>query len=260
MENEKWYQKSLESIQQTFNLEKGLTDEQVIQNREKYGQNKLDEGKKDSLLKLFINQFNNSMIIILMVASVISFFLDEKADALIILAIVLLNAILGVLQEDKAEKALAALKELAAPLTKVIRNGQELQIDSKDVVMNDIVILEAGDQVSADLRLIKSSSCQIQEASLTGESVPVDKDATLNISTDVPLGDRKNMAYASSSVTYGRAIGLVVGVGMNTEVGKIANLLTSNKKEKTPLEVKLDELGRILGIGALISVVIIYLE
>lgn len=258
MENEKWYQKSLESIQQTFNLEKGLTDEQVIQNREKYGQNKLDEGKKDSLLKLFINQFNNSMIIILMVASVISFFLDEKADALIILAIVLLNAILGVLQENKAEKALAALKELAAPLTKVIRNGQELQIDSKDVVMNDIVILEAGDQVSADLRLIKSSSCQIQEASLTGESVPVDKDATLNISTDVPLGDRKNMAYVSSSVTYGRAIGLVVGVGMNTEVGKIANLLTSNKKEKTPLEVKLDELGRILGIGALISVVIIF--
>ncbi|MHB8097619.1 MAG: P-type ATPase, partial [Erysipelotrichaceae bacterium] len=147
---------------------------------------------------------------------------------------------------------------MAAPLTKVIRNGQELQIDSKDVVMHDLVVLDAGDQVSADLRLIKTSSTQIQESSLTGESVPVDKDASLQINEDVSLGDRKNMAYASSSVTYGRAMGIVVGVGMNTEVGKIANLLSSNKKEKTPLEHKLDELGKILGIGALISVVIIF--
>ena len=258
MENEEWYHKNFDLITQEHNVETGLNDEQVHQNREKYGLNKLDEGKKDSLWILFLKQFNNSMIIILIIASIISFFLDEKADALIILAIVVLNAVLGVLQEDKAEKALAALKELAAPLTKVIRNGQELQIDSKDVVMYDLVVLDAGDQVSADLRLIKTSSCQIQEASLTGESVPVDKDATLSINEDVPLGDRKNMAYASSSVTYGRALGLVVGVGMNTEVGKIANLLSSNKKEKTPLEQKLDELGRILGIGALISVIIIF--
>lgn len=258
MDSEKWYQKSLDSIVQEYDIENGLNDEEVIRNREKYGLNKLDEGKKDSIWVLFLKQFNNSMIIILIVASVISFFLDEKADAIIILAIVVLNAILGVLQEDKAEKALAALKELAAPLTKVIRNGQELQIDSKEVVMYDIVLLDAGDQVSVDLRLIKSSSCQIQEASLTGESVPVDKDALLEITQDVPLGDRKNMAYSSSSVTYGRTTGLVVGIGMNTEVGKIANLLTSNKKEKTPLEQKLDELGRILGIGALISVVIIF--
>lgn len=258
MENKKWYQKNFDLITQEHNVETGLNDDQVHQNREKYGLNKLDEGKKDSLWILFLKQFNNSMIIILIIASIISFFLDEKADALIILAIVVLNAVLGVLQEDKAEKALAALKELAAPLTKVIRNGQELQIDSKDVVMYDLVVLDAGDQVSADLRLIKTSSCQIQEASLTGESVPVDKDATLSINEDVPLGDRKNMAYASSSVTYGRALGLVVGVGMNTEVGKIANLLSSNKKEKTPLEQKLDELGRILGIGALISVIIIF--
>lgn len=258
MENEKWYQRSLELIVKEHNVENGLTDDQVLQNREKYGLNKLDEGKKDSLWVLFLKQFNNSMIIILIFASIISFFLDEKADAIIILSIVVLNAVLGVLQEDKAEKALAALKEMAAPLTKVIRNGQELQIDSKDVVMHDLVVLDAGDQVSADLRLIKTSSTQIQESSLTGESVPVDKDASLQINEDVSLGDRKNMAYASSSVTYGRAMGIVVGVGMNTEVGKIANLLSSNKKEKTPLEQKLDELGRILGIGALISVVIIF--
>ena len=258
MENEKWYQKSLDQIIHEHNIEEGLNDDQVLQNREKYGLNKLDEGKKDSLWILFLKQFNNSMIIILIIASIISFFLDEKADALIILAIVVLNAVLGVLQEDKAEKALAALKELAAPLTKVIRNGHEQQIDSKDVVMYDVVILDAGDQVSADLRLIKTSSCQIQESSLTGESVPVDKDATLDIGDDVSLGDRKNMAYASSSVTYGRALGLVVGVGMNSEVGKIANLLNSNRKEKTPLEQKLDELGKILGLGALISVIIIF--
>jgi len=258
MENEKWYLKSLESVVKEHNIENGLTEDQVLQNREKYGLNKLDEGKKDSLLILFLKQFNNTMIIILIFASIISFFLDERADAIIILSIVVLNAVLGVLQEDKAEKALAALKEMAAPLTKVIRNGQELQIDSKDVVMHDLVVLDAGDQVSADLRLIKTSSCQIQESSLTGESVPVDKDALLNINEEVSLGDRKNMAYASSSVTYGRAMGLVVGVGMNTEVGKIANLLSSNKKEKTPLEHKLDELGKILGIGALISVVIIF--
>ena len=258
MENEKWYQRSLELIVKEHNVENGLTDDQVLQNREKYGLNKLDEGKKDNLWILFLKQFNNSMIIILIFASIISFFLDEKADAIIILSIVVLNAVLGVLQEDKAEKALAALKEMAAPLTKVIRNGQELQIDSKDVVMHDLVVLDAGDQVSADLRLIKTSSTQIQESSLTGESVPVDKDASLQINEDVSLGDRKNMAYASSSVTYGRAMGIVVGVGMNTEVGKIANLLSSNKKEKTPLEQKLDELGRILGIGALISVVIIF--
>jgi len=258
MEKDNWYQKSLELIVKEHNVENGLTDDQVIQNREKYGLNKLDEGKKDSLWILFLKQFNNSMIIILIFASIISFFLDEKADAIIILSIVVLNAVLGVLQEDKAEKALAALKEMAAPLTKVIRNGQELQIDSKDVVMHDLVVLDAGDQVSADLRLIKTSSTQIQESSLTGESVPVDKDASLQINEDVSLGDRKNMAYASSSVTYGRAMGIVVGVGMNTEVGKIANLLGSNKKEKTPLEHKLDELGKILGIGALISVVIIF--
>ena len=258
MQKDNWYQKSLESILNEYNVENGLTDDQVIQNREKYGLNKLDEGKKDSLWILFLKQFNNSMIIILIFASIISFFLDEKADAIIILSIVVLNAVLGVLQEDKAEKALAALKEMAAPLTKVIRNGQELQIDSKNVVMHDLVVLDAGDQVSADLRLIKTSSTQIQESSLTGESVPVDKDASLQINEDVSLGDRKNMAYASSSVTYGRAMGLVVGVGMNTEVGKIANLLSSNKKEKTPLEHKLDELGKILGIGALISVVIIF--
>ena len=148
---------------------------------------------------------------------------------------------------------------MAAPMSKVRRDGQEKVIPSADLVQYDILILDAGDKVSADVRLLKSSSCQIQESSLTGESVPVDKDAELIIEDTVPLGDRKNMAYASSSVTYGRAVGLVVGVGMNTEVGRIATMLTSNKKEMTPLEKKLDQLGKLLGIAALVSVSVIFL-
>ena len=148
---------------------------------------------------------------------------------------------------------------MAAPMSKVRRDGQEKVIPSADLVQYDILILDAGDKVSADVRLLKSSSCQIQESSLTGESVPVDKDAELIIEDTVPLGDRKNMAYASSSVTYGRAVGLVVGVGMNTEVGRIATMLTSNKKEMTPLEKKLDQLGKLLGIAAIVSVSVIFL-
>ena len=260
MENQKqWYQKSLSETLSHVDAQNGLSEQEVLANREQFGANILDEGEKRSLLKLFLAQFSNSMIIILIVAAVISFFLDERADAMIILAIVGLNAILGVLQEDKAEKALAALKAMAAPMSKVRRDGQEKVIPSADLVQYDILILDAGDKVSADVRLLKTSSCQIQESSLTGESVPVDKDAELEINTVVPLGDRKNMAYSSSSVTYGRAVGMVVGVGMNTEVGRIASMLTSNKKEMTPLEQKLDQLGKILGVAALVSVTVIFL-
>ncbi len=260
MENQKqWYQKSLSESLSQVDAQNGLSEQEVRANREQFGANILEEGEKHSLLKLFLAQFSNSMIIILIIAAVISFFLDERADALIILAIVTLNAVLGVLQEDKAERALAALKAMAAPMSKVRRDGQEKVIPSADLVQFDILILDAGDKVSADVRLLKTSSCQIQESSLTGESVPVDKDAELEIKGEVPLGDRKNMAYSSSSVTYGRAVGMVVGVGMNTEVGRIASLLTSNKKEMTPLEHKLDQLGKILGVAALISVTIIFL-
>lgn len=260
MENQKqWYQKSLSETLSHVDAQNGLSEQEVLANRKQFGANILEEGEKRSLLKLFLAQFSNSMIIILIVAAVISFFLDERADAMIILAIVGLNAILGVLQEDKAEKALAALKAMAAPMSKVRRDGQEKVIPSADLVQYDILILDAGDKVSADVRLLKTSSCQIQESSLTGESVPVDKDAELEINTVVPLGDRKNMAYSSSSVTYGRAVGMVVGVGMNTEVGRIASMLTSNKKEMTPLEQKLDQLGKILGVAALVSVTVIFL-
>lgn len=257
--NRIWHHTSLEEVMEEIDFTVGLTDEEVIKQREEFGENRLSEGKKPSLLQKFLGQFKDTMILILIVASVISFFMGEEIDAIIILAIVVLNAILGVVQEDRAEKALEALKEMSAPLAKVRRNGVETVIGSSEVVVGDLLILEAGDRVAADVRLLKSSSCQIQESSLTGESVPVDKFADSLVNEISPLGDRRNMAYASSNVTYGRAVGYVIGVGMNTEVGKIATMLSTTENEATPLQKKLDQLGKILGVGALISVVIIFI-
>ncbi len=257
--NRIWHHTSLEEVMEEIDFTVGLTDEEVIKQREEFGENRLSEGKKPSLLQKFLGQFKDTMILILIVASVISFFMGEEIDAIIILAIVVLNAILGVVQEDRAEKALEALKEMSAPLAKVRRNGVETVIGSSEVVVGDLLILEAGDRVAADVRLLKSSSCQIQESSLTGESVPVDKFADSLVNEISPLGDRRNMAYASSNVTYGRAVGYVIGVGMNTEVGKIATMLSATENEATPLQKKLDQLGKILGVGALISVVIIFI-
>lgn len=254
----KWQSTALLDVLTGLDVETGLSSDQVQKSRDQFGENKLDEGKKRSFLKLLIEQFNNAMILILIAAAIISSFLGEGADALIILAIVILNAILGILQENKAEKALAALKEMSAPNARVRRNGQEIIIPSKEVVMGDILLLEAGDRVAADIRLIKTASVQIQESSLTGESVPVDKMADLVLPEQSALGDRKNMAYASSHVTYGRAMGLVVGIGMNTEVGKIAQLLSGTTKEATPLQRKLDDLGKVLGIGAVVAVILIF--
>ena len=258
-QNRIWHNLTLEESLLETDLKQGLSDQQVLKQRELFGENKLQEGKKAGLLQLFLKQFNNSMIIILMIASLISFFLGERTDAIIIMAIVVLNAVLGVVQEDRAEKALSALKEMSAPLAKVRRNGNEIVIPSGEVVPMDILILEAGDRVAADVRILKTSSCQIQESSLTGESVPVDKSENALLPEKSALGDRINMAYASSNVTYGRATGLVVGTGMNTEVGKIATLLSMTSNESTPLEKKLDQLGKVLGIGALISVILIFI-
>lgn len=254
----KWHERSLLDVLKNTDVQAGLTQEGVEKSRIEHGENKLDEGKKKSFIRLFIEQFSDVMIMILIAAAIISAFLGEGTDAAIIMAIVILNAILGILQENKAEKALSALKEMSAPMAKVRRNGSEVVVASKDVVVGDILILEAGDRVAADVRLVKTSSCQIQESSLTGESVPVDKSADLILEENASLGDRKNMAYASSNVTYGRALGLVIAVGMSTEVGKIATMLTSTDKEDTPLQRKLNELGKVLGIGALFAVILIF--
>jgi len=257
-EKKNWYDIPLKEILSSIDIKQGLSDQEVSESRTQFGENRLDEGHKKSLFTLIIEQFNNAMILILLIAAIISGFMGEMADALIILAIVILNAILGILQENKAEKALEALKKMSAPMAKVCRNGQEVSIPSKDVVMGDILILDAGDQVAADIRLIKTSSIQIQESSLTGESVPIDKNEEAVLDQKASLGDRINMAYASSSVTYGRGTGLVVGVGMNTEVGKIAAMLTNTPNEETPLQRKLNDLGKVLGLGALVAVVLIF--
>ncbi len=191
-------------------------------------------------------------------AAVVSLLLGEKVDALTILAIVILNSVLGVVQESKAEQALAALKKMAAPNAQVIRDGQQVTIPARDLVPGDIVLLEAGNYVPADLRLVESINLKIEEASLTGESVPVNKDARMVLDADIPLGDRKNSAFMGTLVTYGRGKGLVTSTGMTTQIGMIAEMLQSYEEEATPLQQKLDQLGRTLGTAALLICALIF--
>ena len=234
----------------------GLTSDEASTRLEKYGKNKLAEGKKDSLIKRFLLQLADPMIIILIVAAVISAVTatvggegEGYADVIIIMFVVVVNAVLGVYQESKAEKAIEALQEIAAATSKVIRDGKLITVKSEDVVIGDIVVLEAGDSVPADCRIIENASLKIEESALTGESVPVTK--TDNVidplgSDDVPLGDRKNMCYMGSSVAYGRGKAVVVATGMDTEMGKIADALTKAKDDETPLQLKLNQLSKIL--------------
>ena len=234
----------------------GLTSSQANERLEKNGKNKLAEGKKDSLLKRFLSQLADPMIIILIVAAVISAVTaavggenEGYADVIIIMFVVLVNAILGVYQESKAEKAIEALQEIAAATSKVIRDGKLITVKSEDIVVGDIVVLEAGDSVPADCRIIECASMKIEESALTGESVPVTKTADIIDSLgsdDVPLGDRKNMCYMGSSVAYGRGKAVVVATGMDTEMGKIADALTQAKDEETPLQLKLNQLSKSL--------------
>lgn len=248
-------EKTLEILGSSTN---GLTDKQVLASREKYGSNELREGKKKPVLIMFLEQFKDLMIIILLAASVVSGLLGEISDTVIILTVVIINAILGVTQESKAEKALAALKKMSSPYSKVKRNGETALVRSEEIVPGDIVYLEAGDIVPADIRLIQSASLKIEEAALTGESVPSEKNTLPVESEDTPLGDRKNMAFSGSSVTYGRGFGVVTGTGMETEVGKIAGMLAVTEAELTPLQIKLKELGKILTIGILIIAAVIF--
>lgn len=257
MENRKWYTVSLEEIKDLSDINHGLSEEQVKINREKYGENKLIEPATRSFFLRLLDQFKDVTIIILLVAAVISFFAKQKTDAILIIAIVGLNALIGMVQEDKAEKSLKALQDMSSPSAKVIRDGVETSINSKEVVVGDIIVLEAGDLVSADVRIVESSSLKIQESSLTGESVPVDKYADTVLPEDAVLGDRKNMAYSSGTVSYGRGKGLVVAVGMDTEVGKIASMLTETQSDPTPLQTQLNSLGKILGVAAIVACAVI---
>ena len=251
----KEYLSSIEEVLKAQNATpEGLTSAEAAKRLEQFGHNKLKEGKKDSLLKRFLDELADPMIIILIVAAVISgitaYYEGESfTDVIIIMAVVIINAVLGVVQESKAEAAIAALQEIAAATSKVVRDGKIVTLKSEEIVPGDIVVLEAGDSVPADGRIIESASMKIEEAALTGESVPVNKIINvLNLGgeKDVPLGDRKNMMYMGSTVVYGRGKAVITGTGMNTEMGKIADALSNAQSEETPLQMKLNQLSKIL--------------
>ncbi len=247
------------------NIESGLSGTQVTSLREKHGPNKLREKKKKTMLGRFIDQFKDVMILILIAAAAVSLTIicieknwGELFEPALILLIVILNAVMGVMQESKAEKALDALKNMSAPHARVIRDGKESVIDAADLVPGDVIRLEAGDFVPADARLIRSVSLKSEESALTGESVPSEKDAELIIAADAPIGDRTNMVFSGCSITYGTAVAVVTATGMDTEMGKIANLLDGEEEGQTPLQAKLAQLGTYLGIVALAACAVIF--
>ena len=255
------YLKNIKEVlaEQDVVVHQGLTTAQVEERLIKYGENKLKEGKKKSIIRMFLEQLNDWLIYILLGATVLTIIVGEYADAIIILAVVLINAVIGVIQEEKASKAVEALKKLATPKAVVRRNGNLEEIDSNLIVPGDIIVLDAGRYVPADLRLISSSNLQIEESALTGESVPSEKFAGHEYDTDkVPLGDQKNMAFSSTLVTYGRGEGVVVYTAMETEIGKIATILSEGETEQTPLQKRLSELGKVLGIIALLVCLVMF--
>lgn len=240
-------------------VEKGLSSKEVEKRIREHGYNELTERPRPGFLKMLLDQFHNFLVIILIVAAAVSLLLGEYVDAIAIMTIVVINAVVGVIQESKAEQALAALKKMAAPNAQVIRDGHQQMIPSRDLVPGDIVLIEAGNYVPADMRLVESHNLKIEEASLTGESVPVEKVAAVVLDKEIPLGDRKNSAFMSTLVTYGRGKGIVTGTGMHTQIGMIADMLQSYEEEATPLQNKLDQLARVLGVGCLSICAIIFI-
>lgn len=261
MANLEWYTLEKEAVEKELStsLSKGLDDKEAAERLERYGYNEIEQKKRKTIFQMYIDQFKDFMIIILIIAAVISGLLGELTDAVVILMIVILNAVLGVVQENKAEESLAALKRMAAPNAKVLRGSRHDIIPARMLVPGDIVILETGDLVPADIRITKALNLKIQEAALTGESVPVEKDESPLSRKNVPLGDRVNMGYSGSLVTYGRGEGIVVGTGMDTEVGKIAKMIQSVEEVETPLKKRLQILGKVLGIAALAICAVIFI-
>ena len=246
-------------------LNNGLNDHQVAENKACYGQNKLKEAPKKTSFQKFLEQFKDIMIIILLIAAGVSFIVafsqDDSAaffEPVLILLIVILNAFMGVVQENKAEKAMEALKSMSSLHARVIRQGKEEMIEASDLVVGDLIVLQDGDYVPADARLIESSMLKVEESPLTGESVPIDKNSDVIVDEDAPLAERLNMVYSGCSVTYGSGKAIVTAVGMNSEMGKIAGLLENAEEVKTPLQIKLAQLGKYLGVLALIVCLIIF--
>ena len=263
---EQFYNKSIEDVAREMGSdpEKGLKSGEIASRIEKYGKNTLVQKKNKPFMLMFIEQFKSFMIILLIIAAAISGYMGWKTeegllDTYIILGILLLNAIIGAYQEFKAQKSLESLKKMAAPMAKVVRDGEAIVVNVEDVVPGDLVELEVGDIVPADIRITESVNMSIQESSMTGESVPVEKTGDILQGTDIPLGDRTNMAYSSGVVTFGHGKGIVVGTGMNTEIGKIADMLGGESDTQTPMQVRLEKLGKIIGIASVVICIVIFL-
>ncbi len=249
MEDKQSHGKPIDVVVEEFQteLDKGLSGPEARARLQKFGANELTEKPRPGFLALLWDQFNNYLVIILIIAAGLALMLGEYVDSIAIMCIVVLNAVIGVIQESKAEQALAALKKMAAPSAQVLRDGHQVTVPARELVPGDIVLLEAGNYVPADMRLATTVNLKIEEASLTGESVPVEKNATLVLDNEAGLGDRKNSAFLSTLITYGRGKGLVTGTGMRTQLGLIAEMIQSYEEEDTPLQQKLAQLGKVLG-------------
>ena len=261
-----WHTMSIEQVRRELktNLNLGLTNEDAEERLKKYGENKLQDKKKESIFIKFIKQFNDFMIIILILASIISAVVtkmegsNDYIDSVIIIAIVVFNAIMGLVQENKAEKSLEALKKMSAPMAMVKRNGQVVQIKSNEVVPGDILIIEAGNYIPSDCRLIKSYNLKVEESALTGETIAVSKDANVVVKNDVAIGDMINCAFSTTIVTNGHAEAIATDTGMNTKVGNIAKMIITDEAPQTPIQKKLEEVGKILGIVCLVICLAIF--
>ena len=262
-----WHTKNIKEVEKELrtNIKTGLGDKDVLIRQDEFGKNKIEEGKKESLLVKFINQFKDFMIIILIIAAIISAVVSylegtgDYFDSIIIIAIVIFNGIMGLIQEAKAEKSIEALKKMSAPVAKVRRNGKIFTVNGEDIVPGDIVILETGNYIPADIRLINTYNLKVEESSLTGETEAVEKDEKEIFSDKkISLGDMRNMVFAGTAVVNGHAEGIVTNIGMNTEVGKIASMIITNEAPQTPIQKKLSEVGKVLGIACVVICALIF--
>ena len=254
-----YYQLSGEEVLREVNgSEEPLTKEQVSENQKKYGPNELTEGKKKTTVQIFLEQYKDFLVIILIIAAIASGFMGDIESAAVIVIVITMNAILGTVQTVKAEASLASLKKLSGPEAKVLRDGVVVPIPSAEVTVGDIIMLEAGDYIPADGRILECASMKVDESALTGESLGVEKTTDVIEQDEVPLGDRINMVYSGSFLTYGRGSFVVTEIGMNTEVGKIASLLKTTSEKKTPLQVNLDQFGQKLSILILVFCAILF--
>ena len=239
-----FYQQTVkEVLDRVESRETGLTSEQAGKSRERCGWNELAEGKKKSIPQIFLEQYKDFLVLILIASAIISGMLGDEESAAVILIVITINAILGTVQTIKAEQSLQSLKKLAGPQAKVLRDGSTIQLPARELVVGDVILVEAGDMIPADARLIENASLKVDESALTGESLAVEKGLGA-ILAEAPLGDRTNMLFSGSFVTYGRGKAVVTDIGMQTEVGKIAGLLKSTSEKQTPLQVSLEEFGK----------------